>query len=93
MCGAIHPLPKYAFMAWCLFKAQGKLYIYLYLYHRVGALFFYLKMETDPASEKSYIFFVQVKSAYNKNTLNNLFVKGVRSTNSETELKVIKVET
>jgi len=25
-CGAIHPLPQYAFMAWCLVKAQGQLY-------------------------------------------------------------------
>jgi len=23
MSGAIHPLPQYAFMAWCLVKAQG----------------------------------------------------------------------
>jgi hypothetical protein len=29
MSGAIPPLPEYAFMAWCLFKAQGQLYIYL----------------------------------------------------------------
>jgi hypothetical protein len=26
---AIHPLPQYAFMAWCLVKAQGQLYLYL----------------------------------------------------------------
>jgi hypothetical protein len=26
MSGAIHPLPQYAFMAWCLVKAQGQLY-------------------------------------------------------------------
>jgi hypothetical protein len=25
MSGAIHPLPQYAFMAWCLVKAQGQL--------------------------------------------------------------------
>jgi hypothetical protein len=31
MNGAIHPLPQYAFMAWCLVKAQGQLYLYLYL--------------------------------------------------------------
>jgi len=30
MSGAIHPLPRYAFMAWSLVKAQGELYIYLY---------------------------------------------------------------
>jgi hypothetical protein len=30
MSGAIHPLPQYAFMAWCLVKAQGQLYLYLY---------------------------------------------------------------
>jgi hypothetical protein len=29
MSGAIHPLPQYAFMAWCLLKAQGQLYLYL----------------------------------------------------------------
>jgi hypothetical protein len=28
MSGAIHPLPQYAFMAWCLVKAQGQLYFY-----------------------------------------------------------------
>jgi hypothetical protein len=32
MSGAIHPLPQYAFMAWCLVKAQGQLYLYLTLY-------------------------------------------------------------
>jgi hypothetical protein len=26
MRGAIHPLPPYAFMAWCSVKAQGQLY-------------------------------------------------------------------
>jgi len=31
MSRAISPLPQYAFMAWCLDKAQGQLYIYLYL--------------------------------------------------------------
>jgi hypothetical protein len=31
MSGAIHPLPNYAFIAWCLVKAQGQLYLYLYL--------------------------------------------------------------
>jgi hypothetical protein len=29
MSGAIHPLPQYAFMTWCLVKAQGQLYLYL----------------------------------------------------------------
>jgi hypothetical protein len=28
MSGAIHPLPQYAFMAWCSVKAQGQLYLY-----------------------------------------------------------------
>jgi hypothetical protein len=28
---AIHPLPRYAFMAWCLVKAQGQIYLYIYL--------------------------------------------------------------
>jgi hypothetical protein len=32
MSGAILPLPQYAFMAWCLFKAQGQLYLYLLNY-------------------------------------------------------------
>jgi hypothetical protein len=27
MSGAIHPLPQYAFMAWCLVKARGQLYL------------------------------------------------------------------
>jgi hypothetical protein len=31
MSGAIHPLPQYAFTAWCSVKAQGQLYLYLYL--------------------------------------------------------------
>jgi hypothetical protein len=31
MRGAIPPLAQYAFMAWCLVKAQGQLYLYLYL--------------------------------------------------------------
>jgi hypothetical protein len=29
MSGAIPPLPQYAFMAWCLVTAKGKLYLYL----------------------------------------------------------------
>jgi hypothetical protein len=29
MSGDIHPLPQYAFMAWCLVKAQGQLYLFL----------------------------------------------------------------
>jgi hypothetical protein len=28
MCGAIPPLPQYAFMAWCSVKAQGQLHLY-----------------------------------------------------------------
>jgi hypothetical protein len=31
MSGAIHSLPQYAFMAWCLVKAQVQLYFYLTL--------------------------------------------------------------
>jgi hypothetical protein len=32
MGGVIPPLPQYAFMAWCLLKAQGQLYVFtLYL--------------------------------------------------------------
>jgi hypothetical protein len=30
MSGAINPLPQYAFMAWCLVKAQGQLYLFIY---------------------------------------------------------------
>jgi len=30
MSGAIPPLPQYAFVAWCLLKAQGELYTYIY---------------------------------------------------------------
>jgi hypothetical protein len=29
ICGAIPPLPQYAFIAWCSVKAQGRLYLYL----------------------------------------------------------------
>jgi hypothetical protein len=34
MSGAIHPLPQYAFMAWCTVKkkAQGQLYLHLLLF-------------------------------------------------------------
>jgi hypothetical protein len=35
MSGAIPPLPQYAFMAWCLAKAQGQLYLLPLPYHRV----------------------------------------------------------
>jgi hypothetical protein len=31
MSGAIPPLPQYTFMAWCLVKAQGQLYLYFHL--------------------------------------------------------------
>jgi len=30
MSGTIPPPSQYAFMAWCLVKAQGQLYLYLY---------------------------------------------------------------
>jgi hypothetical protein len=33
MSGAILALLQYAFMAWCLVKAQGQLYYYYYYYH------------------------------------------------------------
>jgi hypothetical protein len=29
MCGAIPPLPQYAFMAWCSVKAKGLLYLFI----------------------------------------------------------------
>jgi hypothetical protein len=29
MSGAIPPLPQHAFMAWCLVKAQGQLYLFI----------------------------------------------------------------
>jgi hypothetical protein len=32
MSGAIHPLLQYAFMAWCLVKAQGQLYLFTFFY-------------------------------------------------------------
>jgi len=32
MRGAIPQLPQYAFMAWCSFKTQGQLYLYLTCY-------------------------------------------------------------
>jgi hypothetical protein len=37
MSGAIPPLPQYDFMAWCLVKSRGKLYIFLHLPCYVGA--------------------------------------------------------
>jgi hypothetical protein len=33
----ISPLPQYALMAWCLFKAQGQLYFYIYLHQPIQA--------------------------------------------------------
>jgi hypothetical protein len=30
MSGAIHLLPQYTFMVWCLVKAQGQLYLYFF---------------------------------------------------------------
>jgi len=42
MSGAIHPLPQYAFMAWCLVKAQGQLYLYFLPTTR------YMKVEWGP---------------------------------------------
>jgi hypothetical protein len=30
MCGAIPPLPQYAFMAWCSVKAQGQFYLLIF---------------------------------------------------------------
>jgi hypothetical protein len=38
MRGAIPPLTHFPFMAWCLVKAQGQLYIYLYLPISVDAV-------------------------------------------------------
>jgi hypothetical protein len=36
MSGAIPLLPQYAFMAWCLVKAQEKLYLYLLVKHDIA---------------------------------------------------------
>jgi hypothetical protein len=47
MSGAIHPLPQYTFMAWCLVKAQGQLYLYLKLSSCVA-----LVSITDDATSK-----------------------------------------
>jgi hypothetical protein len=30
MRGSINPLPQYAFLAWCLIKAQGQLYLFTF---------------------------------------------------------------
>jgi len=38
MSGAIHPFPQYAFMAWCLVKAQGQLYLYLHQLQRLHSM-------------------------------------------------------
>jgi hypothetical protein len=53
MRGAIHPLPQYAFMAWCLVKAQGQLYFYVnfinyenYLWGKIFKLRFILHQLT-----------------------------------------------
>jgi len=32
---AIPPLPQYAFMAWCLVKAQGQLYLLLFSFKHI----------------------------------------------------------
>jgi hypothetical protein len=37
MSGAIPPLPKYAFMAWCLVKAQGQLYLFTFNFYIGGS--------------------------------------------------------
>jgi hypothetical protein len=31
MRGVILPIPQYTFMTWCSFKAQGQLYLYIYI--------------------------------------------------------------
>jgi len=36
MRGAIPPLSQYTFMAWCLVKAQGQVYLYLRLRYSDG---------------------------------------------------------
>jgi hypothetical protein len=41
MSGAIHPLPQYASMAWCLVKAQGQLYYYYHHHHRHHHYYYY----------------------------------------------------
>jgi hypothetical protein len=48
MSGAIPPLPQYAFLAWCLVKAQGQLYLYLHLLARA------LKLHIHTAWEGLY---------------------------------------
>jgi hypothetical protein len=45
MNGAIPPLHQYAFMAWCLVKAQGQLYLYLYLLPKSSAVLKVLGVE------------------------------------------------
>jgi len=42
MRGSINPLPQYAFLAWCLIKAQVQLYFYLHRNRYVIRLFLWL---------------------------------------------------
>jgi hypothetical protein len=44
MSGAIHPLTQYAFMAWCLVKTQGQLYL---LKAEAWIFFLHLYVETS----------------------------------------------
>jgi hypothetical protein len=53
MSGAIPPLPQYAFMAGCLVKAQGQLYLCLYIY--LYLIKFFIKNKTLYQPKTKYI--------------------------------------
>jgi hypothetical protein len=58
------PLPQYAFMAWCLVKAQGQLYLYVYLYFYLYMYifnnYFYFRI--------SYFRFIILHTEHKRNT-------------------------
>jgi hypothetical protein len=57
MSGAIPPLPQYAFMVWCLVKAQGQIYFYLFLpdwvFYELCKLHNVYKMSKDVINSES----------------------------------------
>jgi hypothetical protein len=54
------PLPQYALMAWCLVKAQGQLYLYLFTF----ILTFTCGVFTDARSIYFFIILLQLRCIY-----------------------------
>jgi len=77
MHGAMSPLTQYAFMVWCLVKAQGQLYLYLYINRRtIGRYIIMVKMDDGSGGtcKEADVVYFKVKSQRSKTGIRTLYL-------------------